>query len=855
MGSGIDPKANRAMKEEMKVNGGGATPDWASAARWIWTPGYRDDTQKTPGKYVNFRKTFTLPPGDRPSQFTVHVSADSRYRLFINERSVSFGPCKSYPERWFYETVDIAPYLVDGLNVVAARVLRYPYDYAGSSSIIRTALPGFMLHGSDAVRPVMQSRGIILTFRQSSIIATDQPWKAQEDLSTMIAPYSDWNYLFGPPFMCNNEIIDEGLAQHDWKSASFDDSSWPDAVVKTMSGKMLPATNPWKLAPRPIPMLPEIPKTFSGAVKCSGPVELAQWSNFLRGDSPVTIPAGSTAIVDVDSTFLTTGFIALDCQRGAGAKIKLTCAECYEKDNGKDKSPFPEQREKKDRTNHGSGRRLYGTEDIYTVGNSPQNHTLEPFWFRAFRYVQLHITCDKEDLTLTSLSYRETHYPLEISTQVKATQELDSMWDISLRTLKNCMHETYEDCPFYEQNQFVFDSRLQILFTYQLCGDDRLARKALEEFHASRCPDGLVKAHYPAGYNLLQIPMFSLFYILMVHDHMQFFGDKAVARKYFSTVDGILNYYDCRLNEFGLVGRFDPADWAFVDWVVAWSGSMNIRSTGMPPAYRKVGSATVFSLIYSMALLHAADICDFLERHSTAEDYRQRSQAINNAVNRHCYENGMYLDGPGVQDRSQHPQVFAVLCGAITGPAAKKLMKRTLEDSTLAPCSYAMKFYLFRAVEKAGLYTESFDTLIEPWRVMMAENLTTWCENDANYRSDCHGWSAAPVYELITGIFGLKPTAPGFRGVVIEPRRSLSAIAKASLWTPNGTISIEWVDGTKVVLEASEDMEVELVLEGARTLVQLSRGTAKVCGEGMAGNQFIGIKVLERISSWLYKIL
>jgi alpha-L-rhamnosidase len=134
------------------------TPDWASSTRWIWTPHFQDEPEKTTGKYVLFRKTFTIPSEHRPTQFTINVSADSRYRLFINEKSVSFGPCKSYPERWYYETVNIAPFLVSGVNVISARVLRYASNCTGSSSIIRTVLPGFMLHGSDEVRSIRTIR-------------------------------------------------------------------------------------------------------------------------------------------------------------------------------------------------------------------------------------------------------------------------------------------------------------------------------------------------------------------------------------------------------------------------------------------------------------------------------------------------------------------------------------------------------------------------------------------------------------------------------------------------------------------------------------------------------------------------
>ena len=70
-------------------------------------------------------------------------------------------------------------------------------------------------------------------------------------------------------------------------------------------------------------------------------------------------------------------------------------------------------------------------------------------------------------LTLQRFDYQETGYPLEVSTSVKTSDEsLSDIWEISEKTLRRCMHETYEDCPYYEQLQYVMDSRTQILYTY-----------------------------------------------------------------------------------------------------------------------------------------------------------------------------------------------------------------------------------------------------------------------------------------------------------------------------------------------------------------------------------------------------
>ena len=105
-------------------------------------------------------------------------------------------------------------------------------------------------------------------------------------------------------------------------------------------------------------------------------------------------------------------------------------------------------------------------------------------------------------------------------------QELQAIWEICLRTLQLCMVETYMDCPFYEQMQYAMDSRTQMLFTYAISADDRLARQTMEAFRLSQRPDGLLNAQAPSRYTGV-IPGFSIYYILMLWDHMRYFGDEA----------------------------------------------------------------------------------------------------------------------------------------------------------------------------------------------------------------------------------------------------------------------------------------------------------------------------------------
>lgn len=133
-----------------------ASPFVPDQCKWIWTPGFDDALAK--GQFVVFRKTFTLAEVPTSDVF-VHVSADTRYRLHLNQKSISFGPAKSYLTRWYYDSINITSLLRVGVNVLAARVLRFSSSHDGCLSMIRSPFPGFILSCEIGVinLPVSQS--------------------------------------------------------------------------------------------------------------------------------------------------------------------------------------------------------------------------------------------------------------------------------------------------------------------------------------------------------------------------------------------------------------------------------------------------------------------------------------------------------------------------------------------------------------------------------------------------------------------------------------------------------------------------------------------------------------------------
>ena len=118
-------------------------------------------------------------------------------------------------------------------------------------------------------------------------------------------------------------------------------------------------------------------------------------------------------------------------------------------------------------------------------------------------------------------------------------------------------------------------------------------------------------------------------------------------------------------------------------------------------------------------------------------------------------------------------------------------MRAVLSDTSLTQCSYYFRFYLFRAMKKAGLADEYLNKL-GPWKQMLELGLTTWAETPEPTRSDCHAWSAHPNFDLLSTVAGIEPAAPGFAKVVIAPHLGPLRSLDASLPHPSGEIRVSY---------------------------------------------------------------
>jgi hypothetical protein len=719
-----------------------------------------------------FRISFTLKG---KAGLKAAVSASSRYALYVNGVPVNHGPCKGDRMQYYCDDLDLGTLLREGENVIACKVVSFPpqeafgrqegYADVGPFSVIGTASGPCLFFSGEAV----DSTGVKIELSTGYA-----PWEVMNDRAV------SWLAQKMSMVFCHEEVDAEKIPAG-WNSGAGALSGFVPAIRRWSHGEeAYGEIAPLPLFRRPIPLLEETERELvkENPADCRGKKRISFLSPAGKPEK-IRLERGSYS-VDLDAGELTTGYVMLETEGGRGSEITLTYAESYG-------GPFSDG-VRGDRLDYKKFT-LDGFKDLYRPAGPGDRY--EFFWWRTFRFVRIEISVGDEALTLYPLRYRETGYPLEVKTGPAADAGstapwLAELWDISLRTLRRCMHETYEDCPYYEQMQYTFDTRLQMLFTYYVSGDTRLGLKTIDDFHRSMLPEGIIQSRYPTNYPQV-IPTFSISWLSMLADYYNQTADLSVLERYRPTAEHILLWFRRKKGKTGLVENLGY--WNFIDWAPEWG---NIHGS-VRAAFR--GPSTIQNLMYVYGLQLMGSILELLGFNDLRAYYLEEAQSIQRLIREKCRDEkrGFFTEGPGFRDEyTRHAQLWAVLTGTVSGKEATALMERVLESGDLIKCTFPLQFYFFRALEEAGLY-EKTETQWEDWKRLLPFNLSTMPETSYDdSRSDCHAWSALLLYEYPAKILGVYPLEPGWKAIGIKPRGLYLGKAAGEVWTPAGTVKVSW---------------------------------------------------------------
>ncbi|MGH9315207.1 MAG: alpha-L-rhamnosidase C-terminal domain-containing protein [Vicinamibacterales bacterium] len=728
-----------------RVNPEPLTRPWS--ARWVAVPG------TSPFHYgvYHFRRTFDL--AGTPSSFVVHVTADNRYQLFVNGERVVWGPARGDLNHWRFETVDIAPYLKAGRNLLAALVWNFGEHAPEAQVTNRTA---FLLQGDSALERAVD---------------TNDRWKCALNAAYRPLHYSHAQmrgyFVAGP---CDH--VDGASYPWGWERPDFDDAAWApgwsDPRWSAAPRDSVDAPNRWLLVAREIPLMEERLERLAAVRQSSG---VGVPAGFPLQLAPFTVPVHTRARLLLDQSHLTTAYPELVVSGGAGAVIRLGYAESLFLGAAKGLE--------KGNRNDVEGKTFVGYYDSFT-SDGGERRLYRPLWWRTYRYVDLDIETKAEALTIDDFRGVYTGYPFEMKARFDAGSErLVRMLDVGWRTARLCAHETYMDCPYYEQLQYAGDTRIQALVSYYNAGDARLAKNAIAQLDHSRTAEGATMSRAPTRQQQY-IPPFSLWWIGMVRDYWWYRDDPAFVREMIPGVRAVLGFFARHQKPNGSLGRLPW--WNFVDW--AW------RNRGIPPMEADGASASL-DLQLLLALDWAADLEDSVGSKPRAAELRASASALRATVQQLYWDPSrlFFADTPARKDFSQHANSLAVLARVVEGSEARALVNRVLGDSSLTQCTLYFRHYLHSAVNQVG-EGDRYLELLGEWDRMLARGLTTWAEKPEPTRSDCHAWSASPNYEIFRTVLGIESAAPGFRRVLIRPFLGKLTRASGAIPHPAGEISV-----------------------------------------------------------------
>jgi len=774
--------------------------------------GWITDAAVTPDNnpvVLHFRRTLDLKR--KPGRFPVQITADNRFILYVNGVRVVSGPSTGDVSHWRQATVDLAPYLRGGRNVLAAVVwngvkpLKLPpnatsqqkHNAEGAALFTQTA-PNFQQSVATGFR--------IIGSGEAAPLSSDRPgWRVKRDAGHSFengwrqVVKSGFYYVAGSP-----ETIDAAQSDWGWTSPEEKGAGWHDAVPAPTAAQRTLTTD--KLPPQSYQLVP-----FGRVVRS----DVADAKSF--PSRPIVIPPNSTIKLLIQRDAMVSAYPQLDVSGGAGAKVSVTWSEAL----------YDDKLKKADR-NLISDRNIFGIHDTFLADG--QARTFETLWWRTWRYAEIAVETKDQPLTLSAARAFETGYPF---TQVGAfaanDPTLKSIFDVGWRTARIDAHETYMDTAYWEQLQYIGDTRLQALISYAVAGDPRLPEQAIDAFASTNVENGLMDGAYPQRVPNVIAP-FALMWVGMLDDWRMQQSDVGPLRRHAGRMRTVLDWFQPWQKPSGLLGK-NP-QWNFVDWV----GQPATDRTRFP-SYGKDGESCLMSVLWLGALQQGARVETAIGESAQATQYDQLAGRVKQAIRDRCWvaSRGLFADNPDGVVFSQHTNALAVLYDVVPQAEAPAILGRIVAPGKgidapegMFTTSYYFAWYLAQAYLHAGK-GDQYLALLDTWRDLLKLNYTTWPEERGNTRSDSHAWSAHPTADLLGIIAGIRPGAPGYTSVLVAPALGSLTKVAATAATPAGPVKVRYqVFHGHLSAEITRPASLPGVFEWAGRRYPLTRATTRL---------------------------
>jgi alpha-L-rhamnosidase len=727
-------------------------------AEWVALPA------AAPPCVVAYRLQFTLAEAVATC---VHVCADERYELFVDGARIARGPERGCPDLWYYESYDLT--LPAGDHTFLALVWSLGPLAAEAQMSVRHS---FLLAAEG-------EHGATLNTGRGA-------WEAKQLGGYGFVPP-------GPAKWRGHRVRIDGAA-FDWGFERGGGDGWlPAVATEHAAGRV----HDWEITPRhrlaPATLPPQIDRPVqAGALRCLQAAtsldtltlrvrgaehlagEEAAWQALLAGTGTVTIAPHTTrrAIVDLGEYYC--AYPELVTSGGAGGEVRVQWAEALRH------TPDPWVHDKGHR-DEVEGKFFAGFGDAFLPDGGHGRH-FTSLWWNAGRYLEIAVRAGDEPLVIERFGLRETRYPLENESRFECDEpRLARITPILVRGMLMDAHETYADSPYYEELMYAGDTRLEMLCTYVMTRDERLPRKALRLFDASRRPDGLTQSRFPC--RVLQvIAPFALWWVGMVRDYAFWRGDAALVAELMPGVRQTLEAFRRSIGPDGLLHA--PEGWNTLDWVPNWEA-------GIPPdGNAGVSGLMNWQLVYVLTL--AADLEARLGETEQATRYERQARELAARATTAFWNDarGLLADDLAQRHFSEHTQCMALLSGVLAPELRRRIGESLLAAQDIERATIYFSHYLFEVYRELGRVDAMFERF-GLWYGLAEQGFKCPIESPEPSRSDCHAWGSHPLYHYFATVLGIRPASLGFGEVEVRPQLGPLTRASGVLVHPAGEIAVE----------------------------------------------------------------
>ena len=462
--------------------------------------------------------------------------------------------------------------------------------------------------------------------------------------------------------------------------------------------------------------------------------------------------------------------------------------------------------------------------------------TLEGIGMKCFRYIQIkNFPASLTAEQITGLTIRQ-EFDDPQSSFSSSNQMLNEIYEMTKYTVKTAAQSQYVDSQSRERKTYEGDILVQMMSSFSFLDDYSLARHSLD--YVVNNPT------WPAEYQL--------FAITAAWQEYLYSGDIAFLRDHYDQLKNAL--YDSSYNSnLGLV--HNPGKVVMVDWPYSQRDSYEVSNTAYNTAFNAVCSAAYRDMGNIAAALGYGDDASFLKERSDVIKQNMISRLYDQNTGR--FYDGLTEAGAVVNHCAQHATAFSLACGIYADQAMADRMSATIvADGTIRMSVYG-SYFLLDGLYQSGSGTLARQFMSNPdtqyssnsWAYMLKKlgatmSTEAWSPEAKGNMTFSHAWGSSPASQIVRGMFGIKPTAPGFSQFEVKVQPGGLTEGAVEIPTVKGTIPVSFrlaQDGVitvrvsvpantqaQVLLPANADGSRSVTVNGTDTQAEVQQNFVKV---------------------------